>query len=430
MRAGDANLGDEIRCDTKREVPPPAKDFFMNQRSEKVLLQDAAMHAAAERESQSKLLVDIAEIDARKVYREAGYDSIHGYCVQELGLSEKAAFHRIWVARVAWKFPCVLAALAEGRIHMSAVALLATYLSEANAEELVAASANRSKAEVAQLVAERFPRQDLFVSSAATSVTDLPGAREIASEVMEEPQAPTPDQHPPEGVESRIFSKAERVDERFPLKVGLRRETHEKLRRAQDLLAHVVPSGDVGEVLDRALDVLIHRLEKRKFALTNRPRRNCDASSGPSIPAEVRRVVVERDRGQCTFVAESGKRCLSRRRLEFDHVQPVSRGGRSTVANVRLLCRAHNQLMAERALGREFINGKIEQARELRARKAEEARALGTQLVSGLRRLGFSADESKRAVADFDGSHNATAEVRMKAALAYLVPGQRGQASP
>jgi 5-methylcytosine-specific restriction endonuclease McrA len=226
------------------------------------------------------------------------------------------------------------------------------------------------------------------------------------------------------------------MPERFPLKVALRRETHEKLRLAQDLLAHVVPSGDIAEVLDRALDTLIRRLEKQKYAVTDRARRS---HRGPrtsrGVPAEVRRAVLERDGGRCTFVAENGKRCLSRRRLEFDHIQPVSRGGRSTVANIRLLCRAHNQLVAEQALGREFMNGKIEHARQQRAaaiarKAAEEARALGTQLVSGLRRLGFGADESKRALADFGGSPNATAEVRMKAALAYLVPAQRGQASP
>ena len=81
------------------------------------------------------------------------------------------------------------------------------------------------------------------------------------------------------------------------------------------------------------------------------------------------------------------------------------------------------------ALGREFVKGRTEHAREecaaAAARKAvEEARALSTQLVSGLRRLGFSADESKRAVADFHGSPGASAEARMRAALAYLVPTQ------
>ena len=69
----------------------------MGERSESALLRDAAAHAAQEREGRNQLVVDIAEIDARKVYRQAGYDSTYSYCVHELGLSKKAAFHRIHV---------------------------------------------------------------------------------------------------------------------------------------------------------------------------------------------------------------------------------------------------------------------------------------------------------------------------------------------
>jgi len=405
----------------------------MNRRSEKVLLHDAAMHAAAERESQSKLLVDIAEIDARKVYREAGYDSIHSFCVQELRLSEKAAFHRIWVSRVAWKFPCVLSALADCRLHMSAVSMLATYLTDENSEELVASCANRSKSEISEWIAERFPRQNLFVATIAEPQRELMPSD--STETIEESQGLTPIQHPPEGVGGAIVdvSRATLV-ERFPLKVGLRRETHEKLRHAQDLLGHVVPAGDAAEVLDRALDVLIRKLEKRKYAVTDRPRRSHYRSDARRlIPADVRRAVLRRDGGRCAFIAESGKRCLSRRRLEFDHVQPLAQGGTSTVSNVRLLCRVHNQLMAEQALGREFVESRIRQARDERAaraaKKADEAKALNAQLISGLRRLGFGADESKRAVADYGGVTGAPPEVRMKAALAYLVPAQRPPAA-
>ena len=39
----------------------------------------------------------------------------------------------------------------------------------------------------------------------------------------------------------------------------------------------------------------------------------------------------QRDGGQCTFVSAAGHRCEARTRLEFDHVEPVARGGRATV---------------------------------------------------------------------------------------------------
>jgi hypothetical protein len=39
-------------------------------------------------------------------------------------------------------------------------------------------------------------------------------------------------------------------------------------------------------------------------------------------------------------------------------VIPVARGGEATVSNIRLLCRAHNQLAAERVFGAGFMKHK------------------------------------------------------------------------
>jgi hypothetical protein len=42
------------------------------------------------------------------------------------------------------------------------------------------------------------------------------------------------------------------------------RSTYQKLEHAQDLLGRAVPSGDLAQVLDRALDALIAKLERRE----------------------------------------------------------------------------------------------------------------------------------------------------------------------
>ena len=60
------------------------------------------------------------------------------------------------------------------------------------------------------------------------------------------------------------------------------------------------------------------------------------------IPAKVKRAVWRRDKGRCAFVADSGRRCEERGRLELHHVEPYAVGGAATVANIQLRCRAHN----------------------------------------------------------------------------------------
>ncbi len=147
--------------------------------------------------------------------------------------------------------------------------------------------------------------------------------------------------------------------------------THDKLRRAQSLLGHTVPSSDIAQVLDRALDALIAKLEQRRFAATARPRTTRRRGNGDArhVPAEIRRQVWKRDGGQCTFVGENGHRCEARTRLEFDHVQPFARGGQATPTGLRLRCRAHNQLEAERTFGSAFMAHKREESRRRAAER-------------------------------------------------------------
>ena len=163
--------------------------------------------------------------------------------------------------------------------------------------------------------------------------------------------------------------------ERFALHVTIGRLTQGKLERARSLLSHAVPSSDLGEVLDRALDALLAKLEKRKKAATSKPRAPRGPSNQRSVPAHVVRAVWERDGDQCTFVSENGRRCEARDFVELDHIEPVARGGVSTLANLRLRCRAHNQMAADQVFGTEFMRRMREQRR---ARESEdESQATG-----------------------------------------------------
>jgi hypothetical protein len=148
--------------------------------------------------------------------------------------------------------------------------------------------------------------------------------------------------------------------ERYKVQFTASRETHDRLRRAQDLLRHTIPDGDVAAVVDRALTLLVEELERRKLAATTRPRPPQSlASESRYIPAAVKRSVWSRDDGQCTFVGTEG-RCTERGFLEFHHVVPFAAGGETSAGNVTLRCRAHNQWEAQQFFGPLF-------AREARA---------------------------------------------------------------
>ena len=107
------------------------------------------------------ILAHLAEADARRLYLPAGFPSMYAYCIGELHLCEQAAMKHIRAARTARRFPVIFSAVADGRLHLSAVVLLTAHLTSANAAELVAAAAYQTKAEVQQLLARRFPKPDV-----------------------------------------------------------------------------------------------------------------------------------------------------------------------------------------------------------------------------------------------------------------------------
>ena len=169
--------------------------------------------------------------------------------------------------------------------------------------------------------------------------------------------------------------------QRFALQITLGQSARDKLRYLQELLSNQVPSGDIAEVLERSFDALIREIEKRKFAATEKPRspsRRRSTKSKRHIPAHVKRAVLERDGGCCTFVSGSGRRCSERKFLEFDHVDEVARGGQATVAGIRLRCRAHNQFTAECTFGAGFMNEKRQEA----LRASAETRAANGRAAS------------------------------------------------
>ena len=130
--------------------------------------------------------------------------------------------------------------------------------------------------------------------------------------------------------------------ERYKLQFTIPEKTLEKLDLAKDMLRHAVPSGDLSEVFDRALTVLLEDLAKKKFAATEHPQPSrAPAPGSRHIPAEVKRAVWLRDLGRCTFVGANNRRCTSRGFLEFDHIVPFAVGGEATVGNLRLLCKNH-----------------------------------------------------------------------------------------
>jgi 5-methylcytosine-specific restriction endonuclease McrA len=338
------------------------------------LIAQVAQLARGERAATVALIVHLGEFDARRLFAAFGFSSTFKYCVEVLRLSEDAAVSRIRAARMAREYPVVVDMLLEGALSPTTACMLSRHVTADNHAALLAAASGQSKHEVEKVLAGLFPQAERpdavrpigspeeMATPAATSTGFIPQiSAPVPAEVAVGSSSPVSDNsayagagaggglRPPVAAAPAVPPLARPISaQRYEIRFTASAETHDLLRRAQDLLGHAVPRGDLGQVFDRALALLVADLERKTFGATSRPQKG-RGRSGDSrhIPAAVRRAVSNRDRGRCAFLGSGGRRCDARRFLEFHHVKPFAVGGKATVDNIQLRCRAHNRYEAD-----------------------------------------------------------------------------------
>jgi hypothetical protein len=307
------------------------------------------------RQTDARVVAHLAEVETRRLHLKSGAESLFAYCQKCLNLSENQAFYRIVAARAARQFPSIFELLARGEIHLTSLALLNKYLTDENHLELLNRARGKTKRELLELLASLAPRPDV-----ESAIRKLPTRRPLGS-----PRAATAG---PTGCLEPLSPTA------YRLQLNTTPQLKKKLELARDLMSHGNPSGDRAVVVERALDLLITKLNKERFGqlacrrgLTPLP--SASQATGevgaPQLEApaqeaarkrrhiqnEVRRQLIARDGLCCTFTSETGQRCRARAFLQIHHDHAWSKGGPDTLDNLRLLCGSHNRLLAELEFG-------------------------------------------------------------------------------
>jgi hypothetical protein len=332
--------------------------------SDQDLLARVGVLASKEREASVELVAHLAALDARPaLYAAEGHGSLFTYCTDVLRLSEDATCNRIHTARACRDFPIILEALASGALSLTSVRILRPHLTPQNHEAVLARAFGRSRREIEALTAELAPRPDVPSSvrklppvtparrlmPAATSTATRVEAATLGSP---EPAPPVSSPAPPMTTRRPIIETTS--PERYRVQFTIGKESHDKLRRLQALLRREIRDGDPGAIFDRALTLLLEKVEKAKLGAAAKPRPRPirpGADRQRDVPSHVQRAVSQRDGGQCAFVSKGGHRCTERTFLEFHHIRPYALGGLATVENISLRCRRHNQYEAELVFG-------------------------------------------------------------------------------
>mgnify|MGYP001578917755 CR=1 FL=1 len=282
-----------------------------------------------EKDATLNLLYHLQVVRDRRIYALKGYDGIWKYCMKELGYSESGTSERIGAMQLLEALPEIKEQFESGKMSLTTAAQVQTFVRKVQKEEKRIFSPEQ-KRELVQQVSGKSKREVERLFATISPIVALP--RESQKPVTE-----------------TLTQLTVMADE----------ETMELLKRFQELKGQL----SYNEILKLTLQEYLKKKDpmqkpqKEEPASTSELRpaaKRCVNSESRYIPVPIKSKIFKKAQGRCEYIDPSTqKRCDSKHRLQIDHIQPWSAGGKTEPANLRLLCQTHNALAAIQFFGEE-----------------------------------------------------------------------------
>ena len=219
-------------------------------------------------------------------------------------MSEGAAGRRIAAARVCRRISGVFERVARGDLHLCALCAVAPHLTTENATELLEACCGKTRRQVEELLAVRFPRPDVRAQIRRLP-TRAPGAlaEQVAPARVSDstlvltgsqipalsPNSPVVSASPVSSPVNPVSSpartampdarrRAREIEalsaDRFGVHFTADAELRELIERARQLASHRLPNGDLASLMKLMAQTFVRQEEKRRFGLGARARSN------------------------------------------------------------------------------------------------------------------------------------------------------------
>lgn len=277
-------------------------------------------HIKTERKITREILELIRLAEHQRLPQERGFRDTYDWLIRGHGYSGSAANRRIQASRLLREIPEVAAKVENGSLNLTTL----------------------WQAQKTMRAQQKITGRKVTLLEKKTALKRIEGK---TSDVAERELNTLF----PEGVRQGEKTTHKR-DGGLGIFVELTQEEAQEFARAREVLSHAMPGATFGQVIARLAKEFNQRKDPlRKPHLVAAPQRGkC---------AQTRRNLIQKAGGRCGYTDRlSGRVCGSRYQLEIDHIVPRAKGGSDDPLNLRCLCRRHNQLMAEREFGREFMD--------------------------------------------------------------------------
>jgi hypothetical protein len=320
------------------------------------LILDLKKLVTDERKLKTDILHYLWVVQQRRIFAEMGFPSLFEFCTKHLGYTEAESQRRISAARLLGELPEIDQKINEGRLSLSSLSM-AQSLFRQEAKGYQTFSKDK-KIEVIKALENK-------------------SVRECEKEILKYSS------------KKDLFQKREKIkplsDDFVQISFSAPKAFVEKLEKLKGLRSHKKPGASIYELFNDLLDEVIERKSANQksspgskiqrgvsFAQqVGKPRVQPEALEGfstlatmptKSVSTEARRNTWRKYDSHCCYVDPVTKRqCNSKYFLEIDHIKPQALGGDHSEENLKLYCRAHNQLSAIKHFGFDhmdpYING-------------------------------------------------------------------------
>jgi hypothetical protein len=325
--------------------------------------------------AQCRLFSLIAEIDTRQLWRDSGARDMAQWISMRYGISCWKANRWIAAAHALKELPITSAAFASGALSVDKVVELTRFAAPGTEERLVAWATDATAAGIRR-------KADLAVRTDIERTRDADATRSLWWEYFDDGNRFALHAELPAAQGTIVARALERMGDSMPDMPGEDRTWNADARRADAFVA-LCSARIAGDADPDRANVVVHApLE----ALLGGPG-SCEIEGGPVIPAETAerllcssrtQVVLEGPDGQalgvgritseppawmvrqlrfrdqgCTFPG-----CGTRRFTQAHHVRWWSRGGRTDLDNLTLVCSFHHKLVHEHGWSLRLLDGR------------------------------------------------------------------------
>ena len=291
--------------------------------SDQELLANIIILVKKEKNLTLSVIEHLAEIQNRRLFADLGYSSLFVYCTKHLGYCESEAYYRINAMKLTNTIPMAKVLIKTGLLTITNASQVYSTLKRIEQIEKLEGpeKSDHSSGDYKKLEKESSTKlaQKLII--------------EVCGKSKREAEIILKGHHQPTKIKK--------------IKIEINESTYldfEKYREENGYFSDE-------EIIKKLFQLLYFKknnIEKEDTIETKtKATKIASVKNSRYIPTSLKITIKNRARNCCEYISPlNHNRCVEKRNLEFDHIQPFAKGGTNSIQNLRLLCKTHNQRMS------------------------------------------------------------------------------------